>query len=128
LILIALPAIARQPVSLAPQEGLLLEKLARHRVVQAPIIIMASAPVIDILGIEKKLIDKIACSTLNSYCTACNSSSTCTACSSSRYALGSTCATSCPSGTYINSGVCTCKKLMIENEFIIIIISLFDVK
>ncbi len=59
----------------------------------------------------------IACSTLNNYCTSCNSSSTCTGCSSSKVALGSTCIDSCPSGTtYNNGGVCICKifSLIIE--------------
>lgn len=46
------------------------------------------------------------CSTLNSYCTSCSSSSSCTACSGSRFIYGSTCVTSCSSGTYNDGTYC----------------------
>ena len=57
----------------------------------------------------------IACKTLDDYCLTCNSSLSCTSCSSSKYGLGPSCVNTCPSDTYINSGVCTsCKTLNSE--------------
>jgi len=52
----------------------------------------------------------LACSTLDSYCTTCNSSSTCLSCSNSLVALGQTCTDSCPGTDYNNGGLCTCKR------------------
>lgn len=53
----------------------------------------------------------LACKTLNDFCTTCNGSVTCTSCSNSKYALGSQCVDSCPYGTFLKQGICTCKKI-----------------
>ena len=59
-------------------------------------------------GSSLVLIALIACTTLDSSCTTCNSSSTCLSCSSGKYALGKNCVSSCTTGTYNNGGLCTC--------------------
>jgi len=60
---------------------------------------------------ENIIIIRIACKTLDDYCTSCNGSITCTGCSNSKYALGQNCVDSCPTGTYNLAGICTCKNL-----------------
>ncbi len=52
---------------------------------------------------------KLACMTLDNYCISCNATVTCLSCSGGLVALGSTCITSCPTGTYNSSGICVCK-------------------
>jgi len=51
----------------------------------------------------------IACATLDDSCILCNSSISCLGCSGGLVALGSTCIYPCPTGSYDNSGLCTCK-------------------
>jgi len=59
---------------------------------------------------------KIACTTLDTSCLTCNSSSTCTGCSGSLVALGAACTTSCITGTYDYGGICTCKEIFLKGE------------
>lgn len=56
----------------------------------------------------------IGCSTLDTYCTTCNSSSTCLSCSNDLIALDKTCTNSCPGTAYNNNGLCTCMIFLCE--------------
>lgn len=58
----------------------------------------------------------LACKTLDNSCLSCNGTASCTQCSSPKYALGPKCVDICPVDTYVNSGVCTCKKDFCEEN------------
>jgi len=82
------------------------------RLVQQALTIMEACALVNIFLVGNLLLKILACKTLDNYCTSCNSSITCTGCSNSKYALGSQCVDSCPYGTFLKQGICTCKKFL----------------